>query len=65
VVVSRDVGHWRGTHPYFETRSELDRRRFARFVESANDVIPSSIIMTARGDPGVVVHPCIVARIDP
>jgi hypothetical protein len=36
-----------------------------RFIQTAYEVVPSTIVMTARREVSVVIRLCVLKRIDP
>jgi hypothetical protein len=55
----------RTTHVRREAASEINRRKIPSLVKSAYEMVPSALVMTARSEPSVVIHFCVLQRIDP
>jgi len=51
--------------PRSEAVSEANGRKIPRFIQTAYEVVPSTIVMTARREVSVVIHLCVLKRIDP
>jgi hypothetical protein len=55
----------RATHVRREAAPEINRRKIPNLIKRAYEMVPTAIVMTARSELSVVIHFCVLQRVDP
>jgi hypothetical protein len=52
-------------HPHAEAISQINKWKSSGVVQSTYEVVPPTIIVTARSKSAIVIHLSVLTRIDP